>query len=242
MEIDHPITTELRRSILLENRFLRAIYEDWYELLAGVLPSGSQPMLEVGSGASFFRDHVPGLISTDIWPLRNIDIVTDAQQLPLGDRTLRAIAMTNVLHHIPNVRSFLSEAARCVVEGGALAMVEPWLTSWSRFFYTHLHHEPFEPAATDWTFSRTGPLSGANGALPWIVFERDRPRFEREFPMWRIEIIRPIMPLRYLMSGGMSWRPLMPAWTSGPWRALERVWPIRRAAMFALIVLRRVAC
>jgi hypothetical protein len=120
-------------------------------------------------------------------------------------------------------------------------MVEPWLTGWSRLIYTRLHHEPFEPEATDWTVPATGPLSGANGALPWIVFERDRPRFERDFPMWRIETIRPIMPLRYLVSGGMSWRPVMPAWTTGPWRALERAWPIRRGAMFALIVLRRVA-
>lgn len=241
MDIDHPATTELRRSILRDNRFLRAIYEDWYELLADPIPRGSRPVLELGSGAGFLRDRVPGLIATDLWPLAGIDVVADARRLPLGDGSLRAIVMTNVLHHIPDVRSFLSQAARCVVEGGALAMVEPWITGWSRLVYTRLHHEPFEPEATDWTFPRTGPLSGANGALPWIVFERDRPRFERDYPMWRIEVTRPIMPLRYLVSGGVSSRPMMPAWTTGPWRALERTWPIRRGAMFALIVLRRVA-
>jgi hypothetical protein len=42
------------------------------------------------------------------------------------------------------------------------------------------------PDAADWSFPAVGPLSGANGALPWILFERDRARFEREFPQWVI--------------------------------------------------------
>ena len=86
-----------------------------------------------------------------------------------------------------------------------------------------------------------GPLSGANGALPWIVFERDRHRFEREFPTGAFERIAPSMPVRYLLSGGLSKRSLMPGSAFGFWRAAEAATgPLMpRLAMFASIALRR---
>ena len=121
-------------------------------------------------------------------------------------------------------------------------MVEPWVTRWSTLVYTRLHHEPFDPGAEQWEFPSTGPLSGANGALPWIVFQRDRSRFEREFPQWSIERITPLMPFRYLVSGGVSLRSLMPGWSSSAWSQAEKILGDRgeRMAMFAKIVVRRL--
>ena len=119
-------------------------------------------------------------------------------------------------------------------------MVEPWVTPWSRVVWTHLHHEPFEPHSRSWTVP-DDPLTGANSALPWIVFERDRERFEREHPQWRIATIEPYLPLCYLLSGGVSLRSLMPGWSYDAWRWLERrlapwdpLW-----AVYAKIVLHR---
>ena len=122
----------------------------------------------------------------------------------MADASLRAIVMTNVLHHLPDVASFFGEATRVVRPGGAIVMIEPWVTPWSRVIYTVLHHEPFDPTAAEWRVSGNGPLSGANGALPWILFERDRSRFEREFPALRVASITPGMPFRYLLSGGFT--------------------------------------
>jgi hypothetical protein len=121
-------------------------------------------------------------------------------------------------------------------------MIEPWVTPWSRLIYTRLHHEPFEPNVVEWEFPRSGPLSGANGALPFIIFERDRLQFEREFPMWQIRTIRPMMPFCYLASGGVSWRSLMPGSTFKLWQGLENAlspW-LDKLAMFAQIVLSRI--
>lgn len=120
-------------------------------------------------------------------------------------------------------------------------MYEPWVTRWSRFIYARLHHEPFDPDAASWEFPTTGPLSSANGALPWIVFERDRGRFEREFPQWHLSSVKLTMPFRYLISGGVSMRGLMPSWSFGCWRRLELALAPRMTdlAMFAYIVLRR---
>jgi hypothetical protein len=120
-------------------------------------------------------------------------------------------------------------------------MIEPWVSTWSRQIYTRLHHEPFDPDAVDWTFPGSGPLSGANGALPWIILQRDRHDFESEFRELEIQAVRPFMPFRYLLSGGVSMRQLMPAATFSFWRGLESWlcnWP-HHWSMFALIHVKR---
>ncbi|MBW8877106.1 MAG: methyltransferase domain-containing protein [Acidobacteria bacterium] len=241
LDLDDPRTTHLRRRILAEKRFLRRIYEEWYAALAASLPAGEGAVLELGSGAGFLADFVPGLVRSEVFYAPGIDAVLDGLALPFAAGSLRAIAMTNVLHHLPRPTRFFAEAARCVHAGGVVTMIEPWVTPWSRWVYTRLHHEPFEPAAAEWELPGGGPLSGANGALPWILFQRDRERFAREAPEWRVRAIEPLMPLRYLVSGGVSLRGLVPAGTYPLWRGVERAlspWR-QRLAMFAHVVLDR---
>jgi SAM-dependent methyltransferase len=241
LDLDAPETTGLRRRIIQEKGFLRRIYEEWYEDLAAAVPLGEGEVLELGSGAGFLRDYIPGLITSDVFELPGVSLVADAHDLPFGDGALRAVVMTNVLHHLAEPRRFFQEAARCVRPGGVVAMIEPWHTPWSRLIYTRLHHEPFEPKASEWEFPPAGPLSGANGALPWILFDRDQTLFESQFPHWRIEGAVPMMPFRYLLSGGVSLRSLMPGWTFRGWRWLERRlarW-MNRLGMFARIILVR---
>ena len=241
LSVDDSNTTRLRKGIIQKNRFLWRIYDEWYRMLASQLPDTAEPAMEFGSGAGFLSEYVPRLVTTEVFPCPDIDAVTDARHIPLRAGALRGILMVDVLHHIPDVRGFFSEADRCLKPGGVLAMIEPWRSNWSNFVYRNMHHEPFEPAAADWSFPSTGPLSGANGALPWIVFERDRRQFEKEFPRLRIEVIRPFMPVRYMISGGVSMRPLMPEFLFAVWSGVERCLdPWRRSlAMFALIVLRK---
>jgi SAM-dependent methyltransferase len=241
LPLDSPETTRLRRTIVETKPFLRKVYEEWYSEIAQRLPHGSGGVLELGSGAGFLQERVPEVIRSEVFPCPDLAVILDARQLPFVPGSLKAIVMTDVLHHIPDVRRFLIEASGAVRAGGVVIMIEPWVTTWSRFVYTNFHHEPFRPDAEDWTFAESGPLSSANGALPWIVFERDRRRFSAEFHEWRIESIRLGMPVRYLLSGGVSLRSLMPGWTFPGWRGVERVlqpW-MDRLAMFATIVLRR---
>src|SRR6266480_3307819 len=125
-DLDDPKTTALRRRIIEEKPFLRRIYQEWYETLAADLPPGDGAVLELGSGAGFFRDVVAETICTDVFVCPGIDVVLDGQRLPLADASLRAIMMTDVFHHLPRAGDFLLEAARCVRPGGVIAMVEPW--------------------------------------------------------------------------------------------------------------------
>ena len=241
LPLDSPLTTERRRAIVAGKPFLRRIYDEWYSTLVQRIPSGPGRVLELGSGAGFFQQHVPDVIRSEVFPCSRVDLIADACQLPFANDSLRAIVMTDVFHHVPDVRQFMREAARTVRPGGVVAMVEPWSTTWSRFVYSTFHHEPFRPEVTRWEFEAGGPLSSANGALPWIVFARDRAIFEREFPQWAVEEITPGMPLRYLLSGGVSLRTLMPGWSFAAWRGIERLMmPLMgEVAMFATITLRR---
>ncbi len=241
LEIDDPHTTELRRRIIHEKEFLRRIYVEWYRAIASAIPTGEGDVLELGSGAGFLQNFIPGLITSEVFKCSNASIVLDGCFLPFSNGVLKAIVMTDVFHHISQPREFLKEATRCVGEGGVLVMIEPWVTPWSQWVYQKLHHEPFRPHAKVWEFSRSGPLSGANGALPWIIFKRDRSLFEQEFPGWKIQMIKLGMPFRYLVSGGVSLRSLMPGWAFVFWHTLEkalRPW-MQNLAMFAQIVLQR---
>jgi len=242
LDVDDPHLTQLRRKIIAEKSFLCKIYREWYLAIAASLPAGDGRVLEIGSGAGFLQEFIPGLVRSEVFVCPGMDVLLDALTLPIAAGSLRAIVMTDVLHHLPEPRRFFFEAARCVRAGGVIAMIEPWVSPWSRWVYGHLHHEPFNPEATDWSFPSAGPLSGANGALPWILFERDRARFTREFPEWAIHTIEPQMPFRYLVSGGVSMRSLMPGAAFGIWRGLENsMHPLMKyIAMFSLVVLERI--
>lgn len=243
LSVDDPRTTGLRRQIVQSKPLLRDIYRDWYALVHKSLPTAAGAVLELGSGAGFLRDVIPGIITSEVFPFPGVDLVADAQHLPFRDGGLSAIAMVDVLHHIPDCRRFFAEAARCVRAGGAIVAIEPWVSAWSRIVYGHLHHEPFRPDAARWDFPSSGPLSGSNQALPWIVFQRDRATFEQQYPQWRVAHVRPMMPFRYLVSGGVGLRSLAPGWAGPLVAGLERLAsPIMDGlAMFAHIVLTRTA-
>src|SRR5262245_5557759 len=101
LDIDAPETSELRRRIVREKVFLRRLYEEWYQALVARIPPGEGKVLELGSGGGFLREVLPELITSDILPLPDVDLVLDARTLPLASGELRAIVMTNVLHLIP---------------------------------------------------------------------------------------------------------------------------------------------
>lgn len=241
LELDDPSTTYVRRQIIQEKEFLNKIYQEWYSTLSTQLKNLNKPILEIGSGAGFLSEYVPNVISSDLHRYPWLRLVMDGHRLPFVREALHAIVMNNVFHHMLRVEKFFYEATRCVETGGLISMIEPWVTQWSTIIYSKLHHEPFNPQEKSWSFPSSGPLSGANIALPWIVFERDRERFERDYPQWKIRKISLGMPFRYLLSGGISTVSLMPGFTYNFWRKMESLlypW-IHKWAMFALIVLEK---
>jgi len=238
--LDDPKTTIEHKQILNRKLFLRRIYEEWYAFLLGAVPEIDGAVLELGAGGGFLRELYPEVVASDMLAVEGLSCLCSAHDLPFHKAGLRAILMTNVFHHVPDVRLFFAQATTCVAPGGVIVMIEPWLTPWSRFVYNRLHHEPCVPDAHDWKFASSGPLSGANEALPWIVFERDRQIFERDYPGWRIDLVEQFMPVGYLLSGGFATRLSMPACMFRLCRRIEEaLLPRKLCAMFVKILLRR---
>ncbi|MDR1885043.1 MAG: class I SAM-dependent methyltransferase [Synergistaceae bacterium] len=243
MDIDSPGTTLVRNRIIQGKPFLKKLYFEWYRELLNSVPDMEGKILELGSGAGFLKDLSPEVITSEVLECEGVDRRIDAcKHIPFEAGELKAILMTDVFHHLPDVEVFFDESSRVVAAGGVISMLEPWVTPWSSLIYSRLHHEPFDPKSPHWKFEPAGPLSGANGALPWIVFSRDRGIFERKFPNWRIEAIRLMMPIAYLLSGGVSMRSLFPGWGYSLVRSAERALGRfnREIAMFAFITLRRI--
>lgn len=240
LDLDDPDTTALRVKIVRSKPFLRAVYEEWYDLIGDQIPSGEGEVVELGAGGGFCGEHLEDVITSDVFPVPGVDRVIDARALPFEDERLKAIVMTNVFHHIPDVAPFLTEAQRTLRPGGRIVMVEPWNTGWSKLLHESFHNEPMVVDAPDWAFPDSGPLSAANAALAWVVCERDRAVLNRDWPHLQVTRVEPFMPFRYVLSGGVSLRSLQPGWMYPFWNWADNLPFLKhRMAVFALIVIER---
>ena len=224
VDLDAPETTVLHASIIRKKPFLRNLYVDFYKELRGAIQNEAKGkvVVELGSGGGFIKKIIPEAITSDVLRLPNLDTQFSGTDMPLASRSVDAFFMIDVFHHVPDALRFLVELDRCLKAGGKIVMIEPANTWFSRLIFQHFHHERFDPSA-GWSFESDGPLSGANGALPWMVFVRDRQQFEKRFRSLAIRRIHQHTPFRYLFSGGVSYRQLLPSFSYRWVRRLERL-------------------
>jgi SAM-dependent methyltransferase len=210
--LDDPARIDELRRRIRRKRALESWYRECYakyaECVARCPREGA--ILELGSGGGFLKEVMPEAVTSDVLPYAGVDRVVDASRLDFADGALRAILLLNVLHHLADVEAFFREAERCLAPGGRVLLVDQYLGWISTPILRYLHHEPCDPGAERWAFESSGPLSGGNGALAWIVFQRDRALFERRFPRLRIATFRPHSPLRYFLAGGLKDWSLLP--------------------------------
>lgn len=215
MDLDDPQTTVIRSKIIQEKVFLKNLYIDFYTFfknsLAG-LPK-KRKLVELGSGGGFIKDIIPDVVTSDVIDLPDVDLKFSGTNMPFKNKSVDRFFMLNVIHHIYDPRLFFKEVDRCLKNKGKLVAIEPANTLWSSFIYQNFHHdEDFDPKG-GWILKSQKALSSANGAIPWIIFIRDRKKFKKLFPNLRIRKIIPHSPIRYLVSGGLSYRQLLPSWT-----------------------------
>jgi SAM-dependent methyltransferase len=211
---DNPDNIFVIRKIIQKKSFLKRIYQEYYyDILKRIqnAPANGH-VIELGSGGGFLKKIAPQVITTDILAYEGIDLVFSALEMPFLNSSVSAFVMFDVLHHIKDSRLFFKEMSRALKPDGKIVMIEPANTLWSRFIYQNFHHEPFLVHGI-WGFEEGGPLSGANMAIPWIIFFRDSNLFAQEFPELSVCDINIHTPFRYLLSGGLSMRQLCPSWS-----------------------------
>ena len=168
--------------------------------------------IELGSGISPMRDTYPDVLATDLVPAPHLDRVLDSEAMDLDNETVRTFFGQNCFHHFARPNRFFDELDRTLVPGGGVILLEPYYGPLASFVFKRLFHtEGFDMTAPSWEAPVTGPMQGANQALSYIVFIRDRAEFERRHPSLKIE--RQVLLgnyLRYLASGGLNFRQLCP--------------------------------
>lgn len=238
LPLDSPERTIHHREIILNKPFLKKLYYQWYNELTKELPNlPDKPIIELGSGGGFLKEVHPEVICTDILELPSNDMTLSALDMPFENASIGGIFMIDTLHHIPDMEGFFTEADRTLASGGKIIMIEPVNSMFGRFIYKNFHHEPFDVDG-GWTIPSTGPLSGANGALPWIVLERDAALFKKKYPNFSIEKISYRNPLLYLISGGVSFKQLLPDFMYPIVNMFDSILPkvFKQFSMFQLIV------
>ncbi|MBI4178235.1 class I SAM-dependent methyltransferase [bacterium] len=214
VKIDDANAVVIHKKILDSKPLLQRLYRRWY---AGCQDADrstrhlNAPVLEIGCGAGFLEEYIPGLIKSDVDKHPYCDRVVDAMNLDFPDQSLRAIFMVGVLHHLSEPARFLSEARRCLKPGGRVVMIEPANNLMQKWLCRLLdHYEYLDANDPEWVNRDSGRMSSANLALPWIIFVRDRERLNREFPEFKIKSIRHHTFLYYWATGGMTFRSFLP--------------------------------
>lgn len=159
------------------------------------------------------------MITSDIVQYEGLDCVIDGSALPYRDESLRMICMMNVFHHMADVAAFLKESQRCLAPGGRLLVADQHVGILSRYILKYLHDESFNPGASEW---KLDPGSDANGALAWIVFQRDVNKLATSFPGLRLVRYQPHSPLRYWLAGGLKQWNLLPSALYGVATVIDR--------------------
>jgi len=219
--------------------YLGKLYVEWAEtILKNLAPSGIT--IEIGATNPvtrrvFSQGNVLGM---DVMPFPTLAIQADATQMPFASCSIANLVATDTFHHLPDAEPFLAEVLRVLTVGGRLILIEPWSNLLANFIYRRFHPEPFDPSA-GWTTSGDGPMTRANGALPWIVFERDRTLLAERFPALAITSLCQIMPFSYLVSGGVRSRLGMPGALYKLIRKVERIFEHRGIGLSALIVVQK---
>lgn len=185
-------------------RLLRELYQTWYRQISAELRPGN--IVEIGAGTGNFKRWLePRRCWTlDILPGKYVDIRADALRLPFRNEQLDNIVMIDALHHFARPFAFLEHAAQMLRNGGRVLLVEPFVSTWGWFVYKFLHHE-----RVDFGFRESATTKEAwdgNAAIPQLALET----LQREPSVLRVVKVNYCECLSYPLSGGFSYRALLP--------------------------------
>jgi SAM-dependent methyltransferase len=195
---------------------LRRIYNE--EFFARLLSFRTKDgiSVEVGAGPGFFKQALPGVLSTDLVWCPWLDAVADAQNLPFRTSSVANIFGVDILHHLAAPMTFLLEAQRVLVPGGRLILVEPWVTPFSSFIYRHFHQEERDLSVRPWELTEAQPSAGkrafdGNQAIPYLLFgPHNRSQTLGSLPGFAPLAIEPFCLFAYLLSMGFKPMSLLP--------------------------------
>jgi SAM-dependent methyltransferase len=205
-----------------EKPSLRLVYEDYLNRIREALVPGS--VLEIGGGSGNLKDAIPNCTSLDVQWAPWLDLVADAHRLPFRENSYGNVVMLDVLHHLSFPVRFLREAARVLVPGGRLIMIEPNISPVSWLFFKLLHEEPVLLSEDPFDSSpRSGPSPyQSNQAIPYLMFVRKAERLREVVSELHLHSVSRFSLWAYPLSGGFQPWTLLPERLAGPLLRVER--------------------
>ncbi len=224
---DSEVLVTIHSKILYEKPMMKGVFAEFYDTCIRLdnkyFSNSSGKRVEIGAGVSFFKKKYPEILSTDIKKAENLDMVVDAQNMPFENQSIRAIYGINCFHHFPNPKLFFAELQRVLQVGGGCVLIDPYYGLVAKPFYERIFDtETFDITQSEWTNNNMGFMNNANQALSYIVFKRDKKIFEKLYPNLEIVIQKPLNNyLRYLLSGGLNFRQILPNFFSSLIKFIE---------------------
>lgn len=248
MDVDGVSRLDLHRMMLAKKRMLRDVFIEFHHLFKKLdqqFFSGKGAEVELGAGISPMRASYPNVLATDIVDAPHLDKVINAEAMDLADNSVRTIYGQNCFHHFPHPDTFLFELERVLIPGGGAILLEPYYGPFASFLFKRISRtEGFDKNSPSWETPDAGPMNGANQAVSYIVFVRDRSELERKHPS--LEIVheqRVGNYLKYVISGGLNFRQLLPDCMTSTVSFIEKLlWPLNFwLALHHIVVIRKKA-
>jgi len=195
---------------------------------------GSSILLELGSGVIPYSNLDERFISSDISFNKNLQLVCDAQNLPMKKDSLSGIVGQFVFHHLQDPAKGLRELERVLKPKSRIIFIEPANTFLGKLIFPFMHKSEYYDDKAYWINEVESSDYKANQALSYIVFVRDRELFEKMFQGFRIkEIIKMPHGVRYMACGGLNFRKVLPDSLINLIRMLEKYFP-KLISLFAV--------
>jgi len=248
LDLDGSDRLAVHRRILAGKRLLREVFAEFHALfdtLDRTLLTAAGTRVELGAGIAPMRDSFPDVLATDVVAGPGLDRVLNAEQMDFEPGTVRVFFAQNCFHHFPHPDRFFAELERVLPTGGGAILLEPYHGPFAAFLFRRLFtSEGYDKQYPSWETPVSGPMRGANQALSYLVFVRDRGLFENRYPGLRIVHQAPCGNyLKYLLSGGLNFRQLLPDQASPLLGALQWLLTplLRLLALHHVVVLRKEA-
>lgn len=201
--------------MLARKPMLRKVFTDFHNIFDDLDKKffrGSGIRVEMGAGIAPIRDSYEDVLATDIVDSPGLDFALDAENMHFKNGSVRVLFGQNCFHHFPSPKKFFDEVDRVVEPGGGVILLEPYHGPFASFLFRRMFKtEGYDKEFPSWDTPIAGPMNGANQALSYIIFERDRKEFESLFP--NLQIVHQETCKNYLMyilSGGLNFRQLWP--------------------------------
>ena len=216
----HQVEIERNLQAWEAKPLLKEIYAGFYQrILTLIDPAISGHIVEIGSGIGNLKAHVPGAVTTDLFPNPWLDLTCDGYALPFRQASLSHLVLFDVFHHLRAPNAFLREARRVLAPTGRLILFEPYISWTSCPIYGLLHHEPVawrERINHTESLPRPRDYYAAQGNASRLFFRQEIPGLPEGWVIFHAE---GFSCFYYLLSGGSSRPAFYPAGWLG---ALQR--------------------